>query len=81
MQVYAQQDIQAKVQEYFDPIVKRVKAAIQRVAIERGYDFVLDSSEGYNVLYCNPAHDLMMAVRTELRIPVNAKPIQMDQGY
>ena len=76
---YANQDIAIKEQEFFEPIVARVKAAIARVAKAQGYDYVLDSSEGYNVLYANESHDLMAAVRIELRIPVDAKPINLNQ--
>jgi outer membrane protein len=76
----ADQDLATKEQEFFQPIIDMVLAAIEKVAKAKGYDFVLDSSEGYNVLYSNPSHNLMAAVRTELKIPVDAKPVTTTPG-
>ncbi|MBR9860992.1 OmpH family outer membrane protein [bacterium] len=78
-QQYAQQDLAQQEQALFQPVIDMVLAAIEKVAKAKGYDFVLDAADGYNVLYSNPEHNLMMAVRAELKIPVDAKPIDLGE--
>ena len=45
---------------------KKVKETIQKIAKEKGYNYVLDSSEGSGVIFSDPKHDLMEAVKAAL---------------
>ena len=44
-------------QEFIKPIQDRVYVAIQKLAIERSYDFILDKSEGITVIFADPKLD------------------------
>jgi outer membrane protein len=44
-------------QELIKPIQDRVYVAIQKLAIERSYDFILDKSEGITVIFADPKLD------------------------
>lgn len=61
----AQQELATKQQQLLTPIVDKIKKAIEEVAKERGYTYVLDSSSGI-VLYSTPADDLMPHVKKKL---------------
>jgi len=52
--------------ELLEPIIEHVKEVIATVAKAKGYTYVLDSSDGGSVLYGDPSHDLMEAVKTKL---------------
>jgi outer membrane protein len=39
------------------PIQDRVYNAIQKLAVERQYDFILDKSEGITVIFADPRLD------------------------
>lgn len=63
----AQQKIEAKRAEILKPIYDKARKAIEDVAKEKGYAYVLDSSAG--VLLVSPAgDDLAPAVKTKLGI-------------
>ena len=63
----AQQKIEAKRAEILKPIYDKARKAIEDVAKEKGYGYVLDSSAG--VLLVSPASDdLAPAVKTKLGI-------------
>lgn len=63
----AQQKIEAKRQEILKPIYDKARKAIEDVAKEKGYGYVIDSSVG--VLLVSPAgDDLSAAVKTKLGI-------------
>jgi outer membrane protein len=63
----AQQKIEAKRQEILKPIYDKARKAIEDVAKEKGYAYVLDSSAG--VLLVSPAgDDLAPLVKTKLGI-------------
>ena len=64
----AEQDMQKKREELYMPIYKKAKTAISDVAKAKGFDYVLDSSEGLGVLVINPANDLMNDVKKKLGI-------------
>lgn len=64
----AEQDMQKKREELYMPIYKKAKTAISDVAKTKGYDYVLDSSEGLGVLVTNAANDLMNDVKKKLGI-------------
>jgi len=61
----AQQDYQKKYGELTAPIMDKAKKGIEMVAKESGYKYVLDTSMG-NVLYTEPADDILMAVKKKL---------------
>lgn len=50
-------DLFKKRQELIKPIQDKVYNAIQKIATERGYDFVLDKSEGITVIFADPKLD------------------------
>jgi outer membrane protein len=61
----AQQDYQRKYGELTAPIMDKAKKAIEAVAKEQGYKYVLDTSVG-NVLYSEPGEDILMAVKKKM---------------
>jgi len=62
----AQQDLQKKEQELFEPIYKEVKAAIEKVGRAQGFQYVLDSREGQGSLLLAEGKDLLPDVKKEL---------------
>ena len=46
-----------KKQELIKPIQDKVYNAVQRLAVQRGYDFVLDKSEGITIIFADPKLD------------------------
>lgn len=52
------------------PIQDRVFNAIQKLAVAKGWDFVLDKSEGITVIFADPKLDKSEEVLRELRISV-----------
>lgn len=63
----AQDEMDQKQQDLIKPILDQAKTAIEKVAGELGYDYVLDSSRGGSVLVAK-GHDLMPDVKKELGI-------------
>lgn len=61
----AQQDYQRKYGELSKPIYDKAKKAIEAVAKENSYKYVLDTSSG-NVLYTEPGDDIMAMVKKKL---------------
>ncbi|MBN1199063.1 MAG: OmpH family outer membrane protein [Bacteroidales bacterium] len=66
-QTQAQQDLQNKQQKLLQPLIDEAKGAINDVAKEKGYTYVLNAIEDV-VLYSTPADDLMGAVKAKLGI-------------
>lgn len=66
-QQQAQQDLQNKQQQLLQPLIDEAKNAIETVAKEKGYTYVLNQIEDV-VLYSTPADDLMAAVKQKLGI-------------
>lgn len=64
-QYQAQDDMDKKRTELFQPIIKKATDAINNVAKEKGYTYVLDSSAG-TILFSTESDDLMPAVKTKL---------------
>jgi outer membrane protein len=50
-------DLFKKRQELIKPIQDKVYTAIQKLAIEKSYDFILDKSEGITVIFADPKLD------------------------
>ena len=61
----ARQDLQKKENDLLRPILEKVRTAIQKVARDKGYDYVLDSTTGTGVLLAD-GYDLMPDVKKEL---------------
>lgn len=63
----AQEDVQKKQQELLTPIQTKVMNAINAVAKEKGYAYVLDTSNG-NVLYFDGGDDISADVKVKLGV-------------
>ncbi len=65
-QTSAQQDLQKKEQELIQPIIEKAKNAIQKVAKEKGYAYVFDTSVGALLYWPEDSDDLLPLVKSEL---------------
>jgi len=65
MQTTAQKSVEAKGAEYMKPLLEKAKLAIEAVAKEKGYTYVLDSSTTA-LLVSPPADDMMAAVKLKM---------------
>lgn len=63
-----QQDLARKKQEKLQPIYDKVNKAINEVAKENGYTYVVDVTSG-SLLYADEKHDLLNLVRKKLGMP------------
>ncbi|HLK27888.1 MAG TPA: OmpH family outer membrane protein [Puia sp.] len=61
-------DLFKKRQELVKPIQDKVYNAIQKIAVSRMYDFILDKSEGITVIFADPKLDKSEDVLKELGI-------------
>ena len=61
----AQQQVDAKTNELSKPMIDKARAAIAAVAKEKGYNYVLDSSQ-INMLVSPEGDDLLEPVKTKL---------------
>jgi len=61
-------DLFKKRQELIKPIQDRVYNAVQKLAIEKQYDFILDKSEGITIIFADPKLDKSDDVLKELGI-------------
>jgi outer membrane protein len=61
-------DLFKKRQELIKPIQDKVYNAIQKIAVNRMYDFILDKSEGITVIFADPKLDKSDDVLKELGI-------------
>ena len=61
-------DLFKKRQELVLPIQNRVYNAIQKMAVARGYDFILDKSEGITVIFADPKLDKSEDVVREMGV-------------
>ena len=66
-QASADKDVQKKQQELFQPIIAKVKAAIDAVGKEYGYTYILDVSQGV-VLYYAAGNDVTPLVKKKLHL-------------
>lgn len=63
----AQQELGEKQEELMKPLLDKAKSAIETVANQKGYDYVLDSTEGGGVLVAE-GYDLLPDVKKNLGI-------------
>jgi outer membrane protein len=61
-------DLFKKRQELIKPIQDKVYNAVQKMAINRGYDFVLDKSEGITIIFADPKLDKSEDVLKDLGV-------------
>ena len=61
-------DLFKKRQELVKPIQDKVYNAIQKIAVQRSYDFILDKSEGITVIFADPKLDRSEDVLRELGV-------------
>ena len=61
-------DLFKKRQELIKPIQDKVYNAVQKMAVLRGYDFVLDKSEGITIIFADPKLDKSEDVLKDLEI-------------
>lgn len=61
----AQQQVQAKSNELLKPVTDKAKTAIQTVAKEKGYTYVMDTSQT-EFIVAPPADDMMASVKLKL---------------
>ena len=59
------QDIQKKQAALLKPLIDKARAAIQKIAKEQGFDYVIDATEGGSLILAN-GKDLMEEVKKEL---------------
>ena len=61
-------DLFKKRQELIKPIQDNVYNAVQKMAVQRGYDFVLDKSEGITIIFADPKLDKSEDVLKDLGV-------------
>ena len=61
-------DLFKKRQELIKPIQDKVFNAVQKLSVQRGYDFVLDKSEGITIIFADPKLDKSEDVLKELGV-------------
>ena len=61
-------DLFKKRQELIKPIQDKVYNAVQKLAVQRGYDFVLDKSGGITIIFADPKLDKSEDVLRELGV-------------
>ena len=61
-------DLFKKRQELIKPIQDKVYNAIQKIAVNRQYDFILDKSEGITIIFADPKLDRSEDVLKELGV-------------
>ncbi|RYY89762.1 MAG: OmpH family outer membrane protein [Chitinophagaceae bacterium] len=61
-------DLFKKRQELIKPVQDKVYSAVQKVAVQRGYDFILDKSEGITVIFADPKLEKSDEVLRELGV-------------
>ncbi len=61
-------DLFKKRQELIKPIQDKVYNAVQKMAVFRGYDFVLDRSEGITIIFADPKLDKSEDVLKDLGV-------------
>ena len=61
-------DLFKRRQELIKPIQDKVYNAMQKLAVQRGYDFILDKSEGITVIFADPKLEKSEDVLKELGV-------------
>lgn len=61
-------DLFKKRQELIKPIQDKVFNAVQKISVQRGYDLVLDKSEGITIIFADPKLDKSEDILKELGV-------------
>ena len=61
----ASQDVQKKQADLLKPLIDKAKEAIQKIAKEQGFDYVIDATQGGSLILAN-GKELMEEVKKEL---------------
>ncbi|MCU7551686.1 OmpH family outer membrane protein [Chitinophagaceae bacterium LB-8] len=61
-------DLFKRRQELIKPVQDKVFNAVQKLAVQRGYDFILDKSEGITVIFADPKLEKSEDVLRELGV-------------
>lgn len=61
----AQQSLQKKKEEVYTPIIKKAEDAIKKIAKDKNYSYIFDTSAG-TVLFAQESDDVMPLVKTQL---------------
>jgi outer membrane protein len=61
-------DLFKKRQQLIKPVQDKVYNAVQKLAVQRGYDFILDKSEGITVIFADPKLEKSEDVLRELGV-------------
>ena len=61
-------DLFKKRQELVKPVQDKVYNAVQKLAVQRGYDFILDKSEGITVIFADPKLEKSEDILKELGV-------------
>ncbi len=61
-------DLFKRRQELIKPVQDKVYNAVQKLAVQRGYDFILDKSEGITVIFADPKLEKSEDVLRELGV-------------
>ncbi len=69
----AQEDVNAKYKELYQPVFDKASTAIKAVGKEKGFDYVLDSNQ-QTLLYFNDSLDILPLVKAKLGISATAAP-------
>ncbi|HLG04460.1 MAG TPA: OmpH family outer membrane protein [Bacteroidia bacterium] len=70
----AQQDFEMQRLKIFEPVYNKILVAVKKVALAKGYKYVIDSSKSKGtILYAAPEDDIFDAVRVELKVPIPPK--------
>lgn len=78
-QVQAQQDLQNKQRELMEPIIEKAQNAVNDVARDKGYTYVLDSSQSKGVvIFVEKGEDILPLVKAKLGITTTST--QSTQG-
>jgi outer membrane protein len=64
-------DLFAERQKLIKPIQDKVYTAVQKLAVARSYDFILDKSEGITVIFADPKLDKSEDVLREMGVKAN----------
>ena len=64
-------DLFAERQKLIKPIQDKVYTAVQKLAVARSYDFILDKSEGITVIFADPKLDKSEDVLREMGVKTN----------
>ncbi|NOZ47250.1 MAG: OmpH family outer membrane protein [Chlorobi bacterium] len=65
-QTNAQQDYQTKQTELFQPVIEKAKKAIEEVAKENGYTYIIDSGSGALIYFSENSDDVFNLVKAKL---------------